>query len=133
MCKKILLSLAATLIFFSGNSSSLTFASEANKQNYTKEKVVAPAKELQFYFEEVGHIYDNGNYYIVAFLEQEVFFTTRSLHTCRRYKHCFVTGILTGVGARFLAFNNRQGNGMAIKLAGNPFSDKVYPYGISSQ
>ncbi|MDN6194434.1 MAG: hypothetical protein L0I88_05295 [Alkalibacterium sp.] len=66
MYKKILLSLAATLIFFSGISSSLTFASEVedNEQNYTQEEVEALAKELQFYFEEVGHVDDNGNYHI---------------------------------------------------------------------
>ena len=64
MYKKILLSLAVALITFSSVLSSLTFASEVEEKNYTEEDVYELAKELEFYFEEVGHLDNNGNYHI---------------------------------------------------------------------
>lgn len=66
MYKKFLVSLAATLIAFSGIFSNLTLATESenNTNDFSQNEVDAVAKELQFYFEEIGHLDENGNYYI---------------------------------------------------------------------
>lgn len=66
MYKKILLSLAVFLISFSGVFSSLTFAAEKkeSKENFSQEEIDAVAEEIQFYFEEVGQLDENGNYHI---------------------------------------------------------------------
>lgn len=42
-------------------------------------------------------------------------------------------GVLSGLGTGLLTYNNRAGNGVAIKLARNPITKKVYPYWITSQ
>ncbi|GAA3721249.1 hypothetical protein GCM10022378_09180 [Salinicoccus jeotgali] len=62
MYKKIILSLAIILIASSGILSNVTMASEV--ENFTEEEVKEVAKEMQFYFEEVGKLDKNGNYTI---------------------------------------------------------------------
>lgn len=65
MYKKILFSLAITLIAFSGIFSSLIMAAEIDdSEEFTEEEVEAVAKEMQFYFEEVGSLDENGNYVV---------------------------------------------------------------------
>lgn len=66
MLKKILFSLAVSLIALSGIFSSLTYASSqtnnSGQNDFTQEEINQVADELEFYFEEVGQIDQNGNY-----------------------------------------------------------------------